>query len=124
MARRPVWAPPAPVFWDGKKFRKFRERIGLNKVETTRLTGISGVALLSYEKGETAPSAYHLSVLTRLFSIDPLELGELLRLDYVTPGELRSFRTACAREGKLPLEVMRDFVRVYPEVMRQKDGNR
>jgi hypothetical protein len=47
-------------------------------------------------------------------------LRELLRLDFVSPGELRSFRAACDQEGRLPVEVIRDFIRVYPRIVRDR----
>jgi len=118
MNRKRILYPPVVSYFDPRKLRRARERLKLQKKEVERATDIPAQTIYGIEAGLAPPSAYHLHLLVKLYGLDALEVAEILKINLATPLELKMFRAACAREGKTPAQVIADFVRVYPEVVK------
>lgn len=106
--------PPADRVLHLKKLVEFRERAGMSGADVERLTGLQPYG---YEGGEHLPQLHGFRALCLAYRLDPLEIIELLRIDYFSEQFklLAGFRAACRREGTTPGQALEDFMLVYTE---------
>jgi len=100
-----------------KKLWEFRERAGLSGAEAERLTSLPPSVIYQYENGEIMPQLHGFRALCLAYRLDPLEIVELLKIDYFSEQFklLARFRAACKREGTTPGQALEDFMKVYAE---------
>jgi len=109
--------PPAEWVLNLKKLLEARERAGLSGAEAERLAGLPASTIYGYENGAHLPQLHGFRALCLAYRLDPLEIIELLRIDYFLEQYrlLQRFRAACKREGTAPGKALEDFMRVYAE---------
>lgn len=103
---------PERVF-DRKLFQAYRKRRGWNIDIAGAVTDINKWTISRYEKGENLPPLHRFQALADAYELDPFEVCEVLKLFPVPKDLLRQFRAACRREGKTPLQVVMEFMKVY-----------
>jgi len=107
--------PSPPTYFDYRRLRDMRRRLGLSQREMAALLGMTRGGYAGYENGLTAPSLWMLRKLCNTFSLSFVEVFALLRL--YPPGlsfqEYSAFIRACKAEQLTPAHVLADFMRVY-----------
>jgi transcriptional regulator with XRE-family HTH domain len=116
--------PAAASILDGRLLKEFRKRAGLSLPKAAELSGISASILCGYEHGRGVPMIHRLKILFRIYEMDFVDLLELLDLDGIERKLLKAFRRACLKDGKIPLNALIEFMRVYSHAVNSEQRGR
>jgi predicted transcriptional regulator len=103
------------MYFDHRKLKIHRRRLGLSLGKAAMLTEIPKSSLDEYERGDSQPPLRRFVKLCKAYEIDALSILEMLYIFPVSPADLRRFRVVCRREATTPSEALRDFMLVYAE---------
>jgi transcriptional regulator with XRE-family HTH domain len=103
------------LHFNARKFKEMRMMRGYSRVEMARRLSVSSSSLASIENSETNITVRIFRKICEGFTLDPLDIMELLRLKPIPLNLVIRFRAACKREGTTPLQAMIDFMEVFSE---------
>jgi len=111
-----VTAIPVTVM-DLRKLKAHRLVRGLSASELARRIGVTPDTMGFWEAGKVLMHMDSFRKICLEYDLDYFEIAELLRLKPIDLHYVISFRAACKREGKKPIQVILDFFKVYAELV-------
>lgn len=95
------------------KLKAHRLARGVSLAELERRFGMAHHYMGLYEKGIKPMPLWVFRKICQEFTLDPLEIMELLKVKPIPLNLIIRFRVACRREGTTPRQALMDFLRVY-----------
>lgn len=100
-----------------RKVKAHRVNRGLSISELARQLEVSDNALSAWEKGRLVMPLWVFQKLCNLYELDYFEVCEILWLKPIGLDFIVCFRAACKKEGKTPLQVLFEFIKVYSDLI-------
>ena len=100
-----------------RKVKAHRINRGLSISELARRLQVSNNALADWEKGRNVMPLDVFQKLCNLYELDYFEVCEILWLNPISLSFIVCFRAACKKEGKTPLQVLFEFIKVYSDLL-------
>jgi len=100
-----------------RKVKAHRVKRGLSISELARRLQVSNDSLTCWEKGRNVMPLDVFQKLCNLYELDYFEVCEILWLKPIGLDFITCFRVACKKEGKTPLQVLLEFIKVYADLM-------
>ena len=106
---------------DHRKLKAFRKRLRLSLGQAAELSEIPKSCIDDYENARANPPLPRLRKLCVIYSLDFLEILELLRLIPIPRDDLHRFRAACRKEGTTPATALHEFIMVFSDDVNNPD---
>lgn len=100
-----------------RKVKAHRVNRGLTISELARRIQVPISSLSAWEKGKTMVPLEIFQKLCTLYELDYFEVCEILWLKPIGLDFIVCFRAACKKEGKTPLQVLFEFIKVYSDLI-------
>lgn len=100
-----------------RKVKAHRVNRGFSISELARRLQVSHESLTHWERGKNVMPLDVFQKLCNLYELDYFEVCEILWLKPIGLDFIVCFRAACKKEGKTPLQVLHEFIKVYADLI-------